>query len=143
GTNRCRGVGQACTEAPHDSTPGALHCVPVGRRACAIIRHACACVGGGRACQPYQYLADVGPAGPYQTLERLRAQVQGVVDVRGDFYIGGTQAYIAPVTSVMMTALGKLVEELTQGDRNSSYQSRGSLAFGAGGCTQAQRGCAH
>ena len=43
--------------ALNDITPGALHRVAVRRIACATIRHAGACVGGGRACQRCQYLA--------------------------------------------------------------------------------------
>ena len=62
--------------------------------------------------------------------------------VRG-FFDQGAQAYIVTVTSVMMHPLGKLAEGMSHGGCDSSDQSRGSLAFGAGGGPQAQRGCAH
>src|SRR5262249_37551951 len=78
-------------------------------------------------------------ASPHAHCRSGRAQVQGVRVVRGEFCSGGAQASIATVTSVMMTALGNLVEGLPHGDCNSANQSRGSLTFGAGGDTQAQR----
>jgi hypothetical protein len=43
----------------------------------------------------------------------------------------------------MMAPLAKLAEGMPQGASNAADQSRGPLAFGAGGSPQAQRGCPH
>src|SRR5215510_11839444 len=45
--------------------------------------------------------------------------------------------------SAMIHSLGKLAERVPHGDCDSADQSRGSLAFGAGGSPQAQRGGPH
>src|SRR5262249_50930125 len=71
------------------------------------------------------------------------AQVQGAVAVRGDFCSGGVQAYTDRATFAMMAPLRSFAEGVPHGHCYSSDQSRGPLAFGAGGGPQAQHRCAH
>src|SRR5215475_13854729 len=51
--------------------------------------------------------------------------------------------YVGTAISAMIHPLGKLAERVPHGDCDSADQSRGPLAFGAGGSPQAQRGGAH
>ena len=53
------------------------------------------------------------------------------------------QAYVVTVLSAMIKPLRQLAEGVSDGGRDASDQSHGPLAFGAGGSTQAQRGCDH
>src|SRR5215831_12311696 len=70
-------------------------------------------------------------------------QVQGVVVMCEDFCPARVQAYVVTEISAMMQPLAKLAEGVPHGGCDAANQSRGSLPFGAGGDTQAQRGSAH
>ena len=70
-------------------------------------------------------------------------QVQGVAAMCVDFCAGRVQAYVVTETSAMRSPLAKLAEGVPHGSVDAAEQSRRSLACGAGGDTQAQRGIAH